>query len=277
LLADDVDFTSKPAADTSAQVKSDISTGETVAVAHAVGQIHFWIDRGQVPFNLWREWIPALMNLHRYQEVAQLALDGSIARPGIEAIEPLMEFRAKALLAINKPREALQAAKSYYNVSQLKNAGNALNLVELCLAKAYPEDAGIARRFRSEQILASGAAAASVELAAATTQPAIVSLPTAILKTVTVDASPFENAIKSWANRARPSDRDAYVNLLLAADRGADAEAVGRALFKSATSTSELTLAIETIVRSLRAEDGSVARANTWLFTLQQAGVPSAP
>ncbi|HVS70794.1 MAG TPA: hypothetical protein VHQ47_06040 [Phycisphaerae bacterium] len=94
----------------------------------------------------------------------------------------------------------------------------------------------------------------------------------AIFKSVTIDDKPFETALGSWKAKTRFIDRVCYGDLLLAADKGSDAEKLFKELFQLATTQDELTMATEGIAKSLRAEDGNVARANVWLTTLQQQG-----
>jgi len=242
-----------------AAVTSEINAGDDASVAQAEKQIRFWFVKETVPMPFWRTWLPALMNYRRYQEAADLSIGAVMQRPGIEAIAPLLEFRAKALMALYKPREALAAAKSYYNVCALKDTGNALDLIEQCLK---PDNNDAVIRFRAEQEAAASAAASGGRLPQSS-----------FLKSVHIDPAPYDQAIKDWSQMP---DRPAYANLLLAADRAMEAEAVFRELYKSATDQQTLTVAIDGITRSLRAEDGNVARADVWLMALQRGTASSA-
>jgi hypothetical protein len=60
----------------------------------------------------------------------------------------------------------------------------------------------------------------------------------------------------------------------LIADKSAEAEALFRELYQSAGTQQDLATATEGLARSLRAEDGTLARANAWLLSLQQASAP---
>ena len=249
------DFTSKPNDDSNDEIKSEIGSGDPAQVAHAVGQIQYWIHNRHVVIDTWRQWLPALMNTRHYQEAADVSLAAAAGRPGIDGIEPLLEFRVKALLALNQPEAALSAAKSYYNVCQLKSTGNAVTLVASCLAAAHPEDTGIAARFRYQQAMASAAAYG-------TTRP---SVQVSMLQSVHVDGQPYHDAILNIV------DSVGKANLLLAADRPTEAEAIFRKIYLSAQTQAELSTGIDGIARSLRAEDGNVGRADSWLLALQQA------
>jgi len=250
----------------------DIAKGSTAA-DHAVKEIQSRIKH-QVPMTLWRDWLPALMYTHHYQEVVDFATAGEAGRTGLDAIEPLAEFRAKALLMMGKHAQALEAAKSYYNVCQLKNTANAVALVAQCLECCHPEDSRLATRFRSEQAIA-GCRAAD---AAAGTDRKVESTPALepILQTIHIDSSIYNEPITAWAEKSRFSDRAGYANLLLLADRCDEAEKVFRDLFQAASSQQELNLAMDGIARTLRAEDSNVTRADIWLLTLRQSAVAGA-
>ena len=93
-----------------------------------------------------------------------------------------------------------------------------------------------------------------------------------MLKSVKVDPQPFAEAIRKRENASSKfADRLGYGNLLLAADRSSDAEALFRQLYQSASTQQDLAAATEGLAGSLRAEDGNLARANAWLLSLQQA------
>jgi hypothetical protein len=121
----------------------------------AVKNVRVWVDGGWVSRDPWAKWIPELSKAGRNQDVADLALLGILGRPSSDSSVPLMEYRARALLALSKSSLALTAAKSYYNLCDMKLTPQAVGLVGQCLAKAHPEDADIAKRFREEQANAS--------------------------------------------------------------------------------------------------------------------------
>jgi len=170
---------------------------------------------------------------------------------------------------MDKPSDALEAAKSYYNVCSYKKTPYAIQLVALCLVKFRPDDADIGRRFRLEQTVGEAPTSSPTDESAlpATTEPG-----NSILKSIAIDEDVYDAAIKDWSSRSVEfSDRVSYANVLLAADHCQDAEKVFRELYHLASTQKELNTAIEGIARSLRAEDGNVARANAWLLSLQQS------
>jgi len=240
------------AAPVGTDIASELNSGQDAAIADAERQIRENFASGTTPYALWRNWLPSLMNTHHYQQAADLSIEIAVQRPAVETIVPLLEFRVKALLALNRDKEALGAAKSYYNVCALKDTGAALDLIEKCL-----KDKDEVFRFRAEQATASRAAANGAGNA-----------PTnSFLKSVHVDPQPYAKAFETWKEHPQSVE---YANLLLAADRPAEAEAIFRELFKSAPAAG-LPVCIEGIARSLRAEDGNVARADAWLLALQNS------
>jgi hypothetical protein len=255
-----------PTKDATDLVLKELTSGDEVAVQQATKQIRLWTDHHHIPFHLWHEWLPALMKEEKYQDVADLALSASLSRPDVAGITGTTEWRARALLALDRPQEALQAAKSNYNVCDMKGTQKAIELVGEALATCHPDDDEIIRRFRNEQAIASGMG----------TDGGPASLPSAMLASVVIDPKPYAKAIKSWSIKTRFTDRASYANLLLAADRCQEAERVYRELYKLAATQQEIDLAVEGIARSLRAEDGTLARANTWLAALQQSSQSAA-
>jgi hypothetical protein len=245
-----------------AAVMNDLNKGDEASVQQAIEQMQYWVQKRNVtPMPLWRQWLPTLMNYHRYQAVVDLTVPAIAARPGIAAIEPLLEFRVRALLALHKPKQALAAAKSYYNVCALKDTSTALDLIAQCL-DADHSSAGqqAALRFRGGQLMAADAGAGT---GAAPASP--------ILKSITVEPHLFDAAIQAQSVGGSFADRVGYGNLLLAAGQCDKAEREFRDLYRDASTQSELTQATEGIARSLRAEDGTTARATAWLLTLRQA------
>jgi hypothetical protein len=146
--------------------------------------------------------------------------------------------------------------------------------VALCVAQCHPQDDQIVHRFRKEQFDASNLPSLpSVQDSPSVTKPSDqVSAETPLLKSVHIDTQSLTAGLQTWSvHHSNFHDRVGYGNLLLVADRSEDAEKLFRELYQSAATEPELITAIEGIARSLRAEDGTVARANVWLLSLKQA------
>jgi hypothetical protein len=260
--SDTQNFAPKDTKETVQAITNELNSNDPAQIDQAIGQIEFWISGGHVPKNLGHNWLGAMIKDQHYQDAADAALNGSLAQPNIGNISLCMPWRIRALLALGKSQDALQAAKSYYNVCYMKNTNDAINLVAQCLAACHPESTEIVREFRTEQ---SGAGANNADSG---TQP------TPMLQSVTVDATPYNDAINKWNAKSTISgkfyDYFPYGNLLLLADRGQDAQKVFTQLYQLATTQDELNDAAEGIARSMRAEDGTVFRANAWLLSLQK-------
>jgi hypothetical protein len=185
--------------------------------------------------------------------------------PPLDLMTTLLEWRIKALLVLNKPQEALEAAKSYYNVCALNQTERAVQLVGLCLNECHPNDAGapgesIADQFRHEQAVES-----KIGVGAAT-EPSDASPAGLMLKSISVDAKLYDDGLTEFERRSRRfADRVAYANLLLVADKADQAEAIFRELLGSARNQDQINQAYDGVARSLRAEDGNLARANAYL------------
>jgi hypothetical protein len=264
-----------------AVVTNQMHSGDKGQMDAGVGQIREWIKGGRIGKDLWNIWLPALMRSQRYSDVAELSLGGALIKPTSDAIGPLMGLRARALIAMNQSPEGLAAAKSYYNVCDFKTTNDAVDVVGAAFAKSNPLEPAIANRFRDEQSRASAAAMSEADPgtrpSAQSQLPGTAKGEAAMLKSVVIDGKLYAGALESWSNRrTRIGDRVGYGNLLLVADKPLEAEAIFRELYKTAISPQDLSTAAEGLARCLRAEDGTLARANAWLTSLQRAGQPAA-
>jgi hypothetical protein len=202
------------------------------------------------------------MKAGRYQDVADCALLAVLNVDDLPLVENCLMFRAQALLELNKPQQALQAAKSFYNVCTINNTKRAIDLVATCLAKCYPDDGSIADRYRSEQI-----AAADLTIEAGSPTQSHEAPTASIVKAVPLNDALFANAVEESQDR---SDLINYGNLLLIADRGAEAEKIFREQYRDAKTKLQLANATDGIARCLKAEDGNIHRAKEWLRLAKQ-------
>src|SRR5262249_40613726 len=75
------------------------------------------------------------------EEVADLSLKGVFFRPAPEAISLLIELRAKAFTGLNKPKEALEASKQYFNTCDARYMSKqGMDLLTTSLQRLHPED-----------------------------------------------------------------------------------------------------------------------------------------
>jgi hypothetical protein len=254
-----------PTRDAMDDVSSELASGDDGGASQAIAQINAWVDHRHVSYNLWFRWLPAMMADGKYHDAADLAMKGMLARPEVTAMTALTRARARALLALGKPAEALEAARSNYNVCALRDTPGAIDLLGECLAACNPGDDEIIRRLRNQQAMASDQGDSP------STQPANPVLGIAI------DATPYKATLRKFSLRTAFKDRVNYGNLLLAAGKCGEAEKVYRELYELAATQEELDTAVEGVARSLRAEDGSLGRANAWLAGLQKTSAATQP
>ncbi len=241
--------------------------------------------RGDAANLLYSEWMKQLAAVGDPQDIADVALAGELALPtSFSRLEYLQTQRVKALLALNRPQEALSAARSLYDVSSMRNMHDALLVIAEALRAAHPNDADIYNRFVNEQIEGAKAgeasavgsnesavgsgqtATSSVESSAA--QPAPATRPAeTILSAITVDPTPYEAAMK-WYEGEEYRDLASRGNLLMLAGKPDEA----KPLFERAYTVAEdwaLPDATENLARVMKAQDGTVGRANAFVLSLR--------
>jgi tetratricopeptide (TPR) repeat protein len=254
-----------PTADSILAVTNELKSGNAAQTDQALTQIRAWFSIAQVPRELYVYWVPALINHKRFQDAADISLAGALTRPDIRFISPLMALRAHALLDLGDTTQALQAAKSYFNVCYMRNTNTAIKLVALCLAACHPQEPQLVRLFRAQQ------RALAVNNANSPTPPAGNAQADAaapVLQSVQIDASIYNDALQKWKAQTISSGKffefDDYANVLLAAGRADEALKIYENLYQQATFQDDLSVAIEGIARAMRDMDGTVFRARAW-------------
>jgi hypothetical protein len=197
------------------------------------------------------KWLKPLMVAKRYDIVEDLALRGVLAQPWLTIeVEGLQEFRVRALLGEDKTGEALVQAKSLFNVSSMKGTEKALLLICECLRRSNQRGDDLPQRFQSEQ------------MAGAAIQPPDASSPAAsnILAKVVVDGHAYQRRLDELS-----SDDDRTLigrgNLFLLADRPKEAYEIFKMVLNSTTAPKRVPFH-ENIARAIKAEDGTIGRAN---------------
>jgi tetratricopeptide (TPR) repeat protein len=212
-----------------------------------------------------QSWCSALMKEHRFDDAADLCVIAICARAGdVNFVEDLLRRRVAALLAAGRNEEALQAAKGLYNVCWLKRTAEAINLLGDVILAARPDDgAQLVHRLVAEQV-------AGAERSPAT-QPAADASPTpghSVLAGIKVDDHPYFSRLQKLESRSDYNSLYARGNLLLLADRPADATQVFRQAYAVAPEKS-LAAATEAMARAMRAADGATGRADAWILELR--------
>jgi tetratricopeptide (TPR) repeat protein len=206
-------------------------------------------------------WLHDLISLRRFDEAEDFAVAVINSRPAdIRLIETCQQARIRAKLLANKPQEALPLAKSLYNVCFMGDTSKAIDLISECLydINANNDPAGAVRKFKLQQIHG-----------AATTQPSTSDQNT--LSQIKLDPKPYGPGLahvelldNSWEAAMGKG------NLLLLAGEPTEAAKVFDKAYALA-SDSNLPAATEAVARAMRAEDGTVGRANAWILSLRPA------
>ncbi len=208
-----------------------------------------------------RGWLRILMDRGKYTDVEDLCLLCILQEPAnVPQVEFLQQVRVRALLKAGKPKEALAQAKALFNVCSMKGTEPALKLVTECLRAAYPNDPAVIARFRHEQIAGLHPLTAPA--------PEAVALGTGvksqILADIPINPAPYEKAIDDVISNDDLSQMG-KANLLLLSGRPAAAADIFTKLLES---TGELDIYIchESLARAMRAQDGTVGRANAYVI-----------
>ena len=237
------------------KIAADLASGDDARIQAALDELQTLAIRTP-------GMIQILIDAKRYDDADALALKVMLTRAstGGYYMEIPEQMRAEALLREGKPKEALAAAKAYYNVACLRDTSRAIEMVARCLTAANPDDKTIARRFRRQQM--AGAATQP------TAQPDDLGPP--ILAAIQIDDSPFTTAL-SAVYLEDYSDYVAKGYLLLASGKAKEA----RAVFERAVDLApddKTAEAIENVARAIRAEAGCVGPANAYILKMQNAG-----
>lgn len=176
-------------------------------------------------------------------------------------LERPLAIRAQAYLAAGQPQQALASAKSLYNVSRMEGTANALRILTKCLQAAYPQDRDLIIRFRDEQL--AGASPA-------TTQPSAAK--SSVLSAIKVDGAVYEKPLGKDLVPS-PIEEDFATltrmgNLLLLADRPEDAKPCFEQAYRFCNAE-QLPAATESLARVMKAQDGTIRRANAFLLALR--------
>ncbi len=246
-----------------AQIKSEIASGNAARMAAAVQQIASVLRQGThyiCPTRLRYTWLPLLMAQKDYQAVAKLARLQIVLNPRqTSKLEKFQEFRVQALLAMGKNQAALRNAKSFFDVCSMHRTVQAVLLLAKCLHAQGPDGTRQEAEFQQQEL--------SGEQTPAAGHPVHTC---AILAAITVNPKPYLTAAKAPSNE----DFRALVgkgNLMLLAARPARA----RELFNQAydmAAKKDLPAISERIASSIRAEDGTIGRANQWVLAIRPQG-----
>lgn len=211
-------------------------------------------------------WFKTLVRNKLYEELVDISRDGILAHPhDTRNIEAVLQTRIKTLIVLGRTKEALADARGLFNVSGMTGTADAILAVAEALGAAYSNDPDIYNRFRDEQVAGVGPPTTAAAAAAAT-QPATRPVVCTILLDIAIDPAPFDKAIAAIAGEDAQSLLGKG-NLLLLSARPAEARAVFEKMYSLAGA--DLVEASESLARCLKAEDGTIGRANAYVMSLR--------
>ena len=232
------------------QLTRELRDTDPAVQAQGLAKVTEWcsVDPASAAWPLQNQWGKYLLASHHYQEAAELSVGCILEVPtNADYVCGLLRLRTRALLGQGKKAEALQCAKSLYNLSPLDRADEALYLVAFCLSQAHPEDAGIYHRFQQEQ--QRGAMSASGSKASSP-----------IMASIHVDPAPYDSILGGQLDDSDNQAILAYGNMALLADQPGKAREVFALL-----SHLEPNRQVDVTVRLMKTEDGVLGRANAYV------------
>lgn len=247
-------------------VRSQLMSRDQAEVEAGVAAIRAMLvsDPRRAVDRLNEEWMVALLRTRQYEAVKEFAIAGTLAAPADTwRIEQLYRHYVRALLDTGRPQEALSAAKALFNVSSLSFLPTSLDLLSECLRAAHPEDPGIVPRFKLQQL-------AGAQTDEAERRKALAEAGESVLSKIEVDPKPYAAAIARRRGMADYRGLYGTGNLLLLSGQIKEA----REVFDKAVAMApenESKYANEAAAKLLKAEDGSVGRANAWVMSIRPA------
>ncbi len=209
-------------------------------------------------------WLKILFDAKHYAEVLDFGSRIIAISPyDLGVIETSLGLRIQTLLIQGKNEEALADAKRLFNVSSMRGTTNSVLMVSQCLNAVHPKDREVLKRYRREQI-----AGAKTDNAA--TRPAPDTL---MLANVIVSGQEYENL----ASQMTGEDYRSLIgrgNLLLLAGKPQDAWDFFERAYSMANEK-DLPAATENLARCMKAQDGTVGRANAWIISLRPPMISS--
>jgi len=199
-----------------------------------------------------------LADAQRQQDVLDMSADVIGNKlDDVDTVEAMLKCRIKAYSALGKQQEALSEAKSLFNVASMKGTADALLTLARQLQLAIPDDKTIVERFRAQQV--AGATPS------ATTQG--TDGDASVLAKVKGSTATYEPYLKNLVDEDYKTLLQRG-NLLLLMDQPKDARVIFERAYALAK-PEEIKGASESIARCMKAEDGTVGRANAWAASIR--------
>ncbi len=219
-------------------------------------------------------WMQGLYRSQKYDALDQLVISTMIGRANdLLTLERYQMYRVRIQLSAGKLDNALASAKALYNVCSMASTNDAIDAVCECLVMIHPNgdsDKYVAP-FRLQQLQGSSADTQDPTVTPVTGAANSETPLPPLLSQIKCDPAPFKAGLAALELNGKGVDRlIAEGNLLLLMDEPQLAEKSFRSAY-GIKSQADPHVAIEGIARAMRAEDGNVRRANTWISSLQAA------
>jgi hypothetical protein len=242
--------------DTVSEIMAAVAGADADARAKAMESLKQRLSNASYRVSEVKQVARLLLTNKRYDEIHDLAIFVIANFPGeFRTIENVLSIRVKALLAQNKAQEALAMAKSYFNIASMEGTSDAVLLIAECLIAARPEDRLAYEKFKEEQV------------AGATTQPTTRPMKSATLGGIKVEPKPYDDLLNNFTGE----DYAALLargNLLLLGDKTRDARLIFERMYTIAQ-PHQLAEASECLARLIKAEDGTIGRANVFVLSIR--------
>jgi hypothetical protein len=244
-----------------------LDTDDDAKADEAIAAFHYFVDDPRNTKTMLERvsgCCEAALKHGRFHHVEDMAITGICALPhDLVLVQRCQELRIRAKLLAGKSQEALPLAKSLYNVSSMQNTSKAIELIAECLydinQKSGPAE--VVRKFKMQQV------------AGATLSAEYKPIEGNILNTIKVDPSAYDAGLKrAQLDGASFQSLMGQGNMLLLSDKPKEAHQIMEKAYSLALDQN-LADATEAVARAMRAEDGTVGRANNWILSLQ-TGAP---
>jgi tetratricopeptide (TPR) repeat protein len=263
------------------QIEADLRAKEPERRAEAVEKLRpFLRQESTEPASLLsRRFLKPLHEDKRWEEIVTLGQEAILAQPvSTTDVEAIQFARVRALLRLNRPDEAVSQAKALYNVSMMGSTREALLLLAECLNAARKDDGASVEQLSQEQMAGAeyqpsgGGATTQPAAGEASLRDAANGTKSAVMGSIKIDPAPYAAAIEA----IQAEDYRSLVakgNLLLLADRADEAVKVFERAYAVADKK-DLVAASENIARAMKAQDGTIGRANAWVLSLRPTKQP---
>jgi hypothetical protein len=247
-------------------VSPSIGRDLLVPAAHeiAVREITTAFDQDGVgsAYRLRDLWAKPLWESKDYARVEQFSVRAIRAAPwDTGLLEHLCVLRARGMMAQHNDAGGIGCSKQLYDIASMPGTGAAMLVVERALHDAGGDWKGRMETFKREQM--AGAVERHDRGANALLSGPIAADTSPFMQGLHGDAGPFESALGPLLSEDFTT-LTGRGNLLLLCGRPGEALGIfGRAYAVAADN--QVPLATENIARALKAEDGAIGRANSWL------------